>query len=210
MGHHGPVCDQNFREHGQRRLIQINRGYAQVRGLRPLRRFRPGFDLDQCPVPRQGSTIYKVQHGAGELVASRERMRFAQVGLSVEGPPMIKSILVPATGNDSDAEVFSSALAVARPLGAHLDFLHRLDAESFAAMMSPEVGGAHIVTDLIGKLEEQTEQRQQRAKESFESFCRCEGLAVAESPPAVSMLSATWLEESGSEALSALCRSKQT
>jgi hypothetical protein len=42
---------------------------------------------------------------------------------------MIKSILVPATGNDTDAELFASALAVARPLAAHIDFLHvRLDA----------------------------------------------------------------------------------
>jgi hypothetical protein len=41
---------------------------------------------------------------------------------------MIKTILVPATGSDADAGVFASALAVARPFGAHLGFLHiRID-----------------------------------------------------------------------------------
>lgn len=51
---------------------------------------------------------------------------------------MIKTILVPATGSDADNAVFASALAVARPFSAHLDFLHvRIDAASMAVTMSP-------------------------------------------------------------------------
>jgi hypothetical protein len=34
---------------------------------------------------------------------------------------MIKTILVPATGNERDEGVFGSALAVAHPFAAHLD-----------------------------------------------------------------------------------------
>jgi hypothetical protein len=52
---------------------------------------------------------------------------------------MIKTILVPATGSATDAGVFTSALAVARPLRAHLGFLHvRGDAAAFAATTTPE------------------------------------------------------------------------
>jgi nucleotide-binding universal stress UspA family protein len=113
---------------------------------------------------------------------------------------MIKSILVPATGNDADAEVFASALAVARPFAAHIDFLHvRLDVARFQATLSPEVSSGRFVTDLIKVMEEEAEQREQRAKASFESFCRHEGLAVVDTPLAASGASALWLVETGSE-----------
>ena len=66
---------------------------------------------------------------------------------------MIKTILVPSTGTDADAGVFATALAVARPFGAHLGFLHvRVDAAIFATVV-PEVGSADVIADLINKLE---------------------------------------------------------
>jgi hypothetical protein len=66
---------------------------------------------------------------------------------------MIKTILVPATGSDADAGVFASALAVARPFGAHLGFLHiRVDAATFAAAIAPEVSSPQLVTDLINRM----------------------------------------------------------
>ena len=37
---------------------------------------------------------------------------------------MFKHILVPATGTDTDAPVFATALAIARLSGSHLEFLH--------------------------------------------------------------------------------------
>jgi nucleotide-binding universal stress UspA family protein len=113
---------------------------------------------------------------------------------------MIKTILVPATGTDTDGGVLASALAVARPFGAHLDFLHtRIDAATFAATVAPEVSSAQLFTDLINKVEEEAEQREQKAKQLFESFCRREGLALAETPPGPSAPSARWLTEIGSE-----------
>lgn len=113
---------------------------------------------------------------------------------------MIKNILVPARGIDTDGGVFASALAVARPFGAHLDFLHiRIDAATFAATIAPEVSSAQVVTDLINKMEEEAEQREQKAKQLFGSFCQREGLALAETPPAPSAPSARWLREIGSE-----------
>jgi len=113
---------------------------------------------------------------------------------------MIKTILVPATGNERDDGVFGSALAVAHPFAAHLDFLHiRIDAATFAATIAPEVGGAQVVADLINKMGEEAEQREQKAKQLFESFCQREGLALAESPPGPSAPSARWLREIGSD-----------
>ena len=114
---------------------------------------------------------------------------------------MIKTILVPATGSDADNGVFSAALAVARPLGAHLGFLHLgLDAATFAATIMPEVGSGRVVTDVIARMEMETQRRKQKAKHLFESFCEREGLVIAETPSAQSKPSAKWFEERGSEA----------
>ena len=113
---------------------------------------------------------------------------------------MIKTILVPATGSDADAGVFASALTVARPFGAHLGFLHiRIDSAAFAATIMPEVSSPQVVTDLINRMEEEAEQREQKAKQLFESFCRREGLAAAGSPSEASEGSARWLREIGSD-----------
>jgi nucleotide-binding universal stress UspA family protein len=113
---------------------------------------------------------------------------------------MIKTILVPATGRDTDIAVFGSALAIARPFGAHLDFLHvRIDAATTAATIASDVSSPQVVTDLINKMEEEAEQREQKARQLFESLCRREGLALAETPPGPSAPSARWLKEIGSE-----------
>jgi nucleotide-binding universal stress UspA family protein len=113
---------------------------------------------------------------------------------------MIKTILVPVTGNGMDSSIFSSALAVARPFGAHLGFLHiRIDPVTIAATIASEGSNAKLVTDLIERMEKEAEQREQRAKELFESFCQREGLALEEAPPGPSGPSANWLREIGSE-----------
>ncbi len=63
---------------------------------------------------------------------------------------MIKTILVPATGNQTDDAVFTSALAVARAFDAHLDFLHvRVDAGAMVAAMATDGSGAAMVSGLV-------------------------------------------------------------
>jgi hypothetical protein len=92
---------------------------------------------------------------------------------------MIKTILVPATGSDTDCGIFASALAVARPLGAHLGFIHiRLDAATFAATIMPEVSSGQVLTDMITRMEEEAEQREQKARQLVGAFCRREGLVL--------------------------------
>jgi hypothetical protein len=84
---------------------------------------------------------------------------------------MIKTFLVPATGSDADAGIFASALAIARPFGAHLGFLHvRGDAAAFAAMIMPEISTGQVITDMTKRMEEDAEQRQQRRNSCLKTF----------------------------------------
>jgi nucleotide-binding universal stress UspA family protein len=113
---------------------------------------------------------------------------------------MIRTILVPATGSDTDAGVFASALTAARPLDAHLAFLHiSIDAATFAATIMPEVSSGQVFTDVINRMGEEAQQREQKAKQLFESFCRREGLVVAGTSSTLSEGSARWLRADGSE-----------
>jgi len=114
---------------------------------------------------------------------------------------MIKTILVPATGSAADDAVFTSALAVARAFDAHLDILHvRVDPAAMVAAMSADGGGATMITGLVAKIDEEAQQREEKAKQQFQRFCAREGLAVAEIPSGQPGPSAQWLRETGDEA----------
>jgi nucleotide-binding universal stress UspA family protein len=113
---------------------------------------------------------------------------------------MIKTILVPATGSDADAAVFASALAVARRFAAHLDFLHvRVDATAMAVSMASDGGGATMIGGLVERLEADSDQREEQARQLFQSFCQREGLALLDTPPGTSGPSAQWFREVGTE-----------
>lgn len=113
---------------------------------------------------------------------------------------MIKTILVPATGSDADNAVFASALAVARPFAAHLDFLHvRMGAASVALTMSSEGGGSVMVGGLVDRLDDEAGLREGRARRIFDEFCSREGLAVTDAPPGPATASAQWLRQVGVE-----------
>ena len=113
---------------------------------------------------------------------------------------MIKTILVPATGSDSDSAVFASALAVARRFGAHLEFLHvRPDAAATAVAMASEGGGATMVGSLINRLEQEADEREKKANQLFQGFCEREGLVLRDAPPGPSGPTAQWLRQIGAE-----------
>ncbi|MGC2412437.1 MAG: universal stress protein, partial [Stellaceae bacterium] len=91
---------------------------------------------------------------------------------------MIKTILVGATGNDSDAATFAAALAIARPLAAHLDVLHvRLDPVALAVAMATDVGAGTMTAGLMEQLERDSDEREKKAQEIFTRFCGGAGLA---------------------------------
>jgi nucleotide-binding universal stress UspA family protein len=115
---------------------------------------------------------------------------------------MIKTILVAATGSQSDAESFAAALAIARPFAAHLDVLHvRLDATSVAVAMSTDVGGGALIAGLIEQLERDAGERERAARENFTRFCSAAGLAetAAPAPDGAGGPSAEWHVETGEE-----------
>jgi nucleotide-binding universal stress UspA family protein len=115
---------------------------------------------------------------------------------------MIKTILVPATGGELDDRVFATALAVARPFAAHLDFLHvRLDAATLAVAMTADGGAPAMLGGLTDRLEEEADRREANALRTFEEFCRREGLARRDAPSPEPGPSAGWRRETGLEPL---------
>jgi nucleotide-binding universal stress UspA family protein len=114
---------------------------------------------------------------------------------------MIKTILVPATGNQADDAVFTSALAVARAFDAHLGFLHvRVDAAGMVAAMATDGSGAVMVSGLVERIDAEATQREDTARQLFQRFCERERLVIAETPTGNQLPSAQWLRQTGDEA----------
>jgi nucleotide-binding universal stress UspA family protein len=115
---------------------------------------------------------------------------------------MIKTILVAATGSDSDAATFADALAIARPFAAHLDMLHvRLDPVAIAVAMTTDAGGGALTAGLIDQMERDAQEREKRGQEIFTRFCNRAGLATISAPTSegTPAPSAEWHVETGEE-----------
>jgi len=123
---------------------------------------------------------------------------------------MIRSILVAVTGDPTDATTLATAVAIARPFGAHLDVLHvRVDPINAGVALATGGGNGAITAGLIEQLEADAQQREARAKAGFEQFCAETGLTVpgapAEQPtspsagPSAAGPSAEWHVETGRE-----------
>ena len=114
---------------------------------------------------------------------------------------MIKTILVPATGNQTDDAVFTSALAAARAFNAHLDFLHiRVDAAAMVAAMATDGSGAAMVSGLVERIDEEATRREDTARQMFDRFCERERLAIEDAPADQQSPTAQWLRQTGDEA----------
>jgi nucleotide-binding universal stress UspA family protein len=112
---------------------------------------------------------------------------------------MIKTILVPALGDDGDEAAFATALAAARPFAAHLAFLHmRLDpVDLLTAAAGGDMGTGMALPSLLEDFEKQGRERAERARAGFDRLCRRAKLAIAESPTREAGLSAEWREITG-------------
>lgn len=116
---------------------------------------------------------------------------------------MIKTILVPATGNDTDLLLFRTALQIARQFGAHIDVLHvRLDPVEVAVAMAAEPGGGVLLEGVIEQLEKDAATREAKSKRVFKNFSAREKLALLDAPRADAKPSASaqWHVETGDEA----------
>jgi nucleotide-binding universal stress UspA family protein len=114
---------------------------------------------------------------------------------------MIKTILVPASGNPTDDAVFTSALAVARAFDAHLDVLHvRVDAAAMVAAMATDGSGAAMVSGLVERIDEEATRREDTASQLFQRFCQRERLPIEDTPAGQQSPTAQWLRQTGDEA----------
>jgi nucleotide-binding universal stress UspA family protein len=115
---------------------------------------------------------------------------------------MIKTILVQATGRETDFATFDAALQVARLFAAHLDVLHvRLDTVEVAVAMTADAGGGGALTPgLIEQLEQEVGEREAKARQMFAEFCARASLDVATAPAAgTAKPTAQWHVETGQE-----------
>ncbi len=110
---------------------------------------------------------------------------------------MIKTILVPISGSDTDTRVFSAALSVARLLGAHLKFLHVRLSTCEAAIRTRHVeycvGPA--INSALHALEQDQAERAETAIEQAEAFCAIEGISFRDGPSATATITAEIIEE---------------
>ena len=110
---------------------------------------------------------------------------------------MIKTILAPLNGDSSDDCVFATALAVGRPLGAHVDFYHVRLTPCEAAVRSRHVEfcvGSEINTALEG-LRQADDERSLATSHHFAEFCPTNAIVTRLSPESSNGMSAQLLQE---------------
>ena len=110
---------------------------------------------------------------------------------------MIKTILVPVGGSDSDPVVFETARMVAEPLGAHLDFFHVRIGPGEAAMHVPHVQFARGegLHHALGQLHEQARLRSVDGARGVRDFCDQWHIPLIEAPAPGLPVSASYCEE---------------
>ncbi len=109
---------------------------------------------------------------------------------------MYKTILVPTSGSDTDAAVFATALALAKPFAAHLRFFHLHLSLGEAAARVPHVEFARgpAIADALEHLRKQGDRRSADASRHCQEFCRSNSIPMDEAP-GCGAVSASWLVE---------------
>ena len=112
---------------------------------------------------------------------------------------MIKTILVPTSGSDTDAIVFETALAVARPSQAHLEFFHVRVSEGEALTYREHARFARgrALRGALRELKEESEKRWEAAQCHVRDFCSQHKITMADVPDQLYTMSASWREEAG-------------
>jgi nucleotide-binding universal stress UspA family protein len=110
---------------------------------------------------------------------------------------MIKTIFVPASGSDADDRVFATALALARPLGAHLRFFHlRLTAcEAAVRSRHVEFCAGPAINDALRHLKQRDEELSATAAKHVNSFCAANDIPLRSVPGESVAVSAQLLQE---------------
>src|SRR3974377_1228977 len=127
--------------------------------------------------------------------ASRARMRYENENCSwlpapaeiptefqhaIGARPMIKTILVPTGGSDTDFVVFETALALAQLFIAHLEFFHvRVDAaEALRYLPHATFARGRGLRNALDERDQESQARSRAGKQHFQNFCRRHRLNV--------------------------------
>lgn len=110
---------------------------------------------------------------------------------------MIKTILVPVAGSDADHDVFETALTVARPLLAHLEFLHVRVRPGEAAHHTPHVDFARgaALRNSLQSLGDAAATRAAKAARHVSEFCARWKIDMVDGPRASHAITARWRQE---------------
>jgi nucleotide-binding universal stress UspA family protein len=115
-----------------------------------------------------------------------------------QGLPM-RTILVPVGGSDTDHIVFQTAMAVARPLIAHLEFLHVHVGVAEAALHAPHLEFARgaALQNALNDLEQRSETRATAAARNVRESCAHWKVDLVEEPCLSQVVTARWRQEEG-------------
>jgi nucleotide-binding universal stress UspA family protein len=111
----------------------------------------------------------------------------------------MKTILVPVGGSDADAPVLETALAVARPLSAHLELLHVRVAVADAAVHTPHLEFARGagLGSALDALHSKCQRRSELAEKHARDFCARHAIEMIETPLPAPSVTARWRRDEG-------------
>jgi nucleotide-binding universal stress UspA family protein len=112
---------------------------------------------------------------------------------------LMKSVLVPIGGSDTDVPLFETALVVARLFSSHLQFLHVHIGAGEAALNVPhtEFAMGSALANALEELEQNATGRSATASRHFHEFCARSSIAICDAPKHATGVTASWLEHSG-------------
>ena len=110
---------------------------------------------------------------------------------------MLKTILVPTSGSGTDDAVHATALGLARPLAAHLEFYHVRLTPDEAAGRTPYIGLCvdSALPAALQNLDETQRALATDAARHVHTFCERQGIPVRNAPGLETSVSASWRQE---------------
>jgi nucleotide-binding universal stress UspA family protein len=112
------------------------------------------------------------------------------------GHELIKTILVPSSGSDTDRSVFAAALAVGQPFAAHLHFFHvHLTPGAAAQQAHLEYCQGAAISSALQDLRQRANELSAAAARNFEAFCQAHQVPVRDVPAALERVTAHCSEE---------------
>ncbi|HVP85258.1 MAG TPA: universal stress protein [Rhizomicrobium sp.] len=119
---------------------------------------------------------------------------------------MIKTILVPLAG-DADEATLELAHAIAKQFDAHIDVLH-VRANPVQELVQMTVGDGLVTRTLWDAITDEIKRKRDKAKNSFDAFCKTKDLRAVADPKLSPTPNANWIECEGEFAREVAARAR--